>query len=82
MRVYLKHNGKGEAERYKARLIIKGCVQKRGLDYEETYTPVARLRTLRRLLLLITVQNMHAHQLDVPNAFLLDVLKEEIFMRH
>jgi len=65
----LKYNGDGQVDRYKARLVIKGCAQKPGIDYHETYAPVARLSTVRVLLSLINKLNLHAHQLDVKNAF-------------
>ena len=39
----MKYNGEGSVERYKARLVIKGFAQKKGIDYQETYAPVARL---------------------------------------
>lgn len=69
-------NGK----RYKARLVIKGCSQRRGLDYEETYAPVARLTTVRTLLAIILEENLLVCQMDVKNAFLHGILKEEIYI--
>ena len=42
----LKKNAKGEAERYKARLVVKGHSQRQGIDYDEVFAPVARLETI------------------------------------
>lgn len=42
----IKRDQNGNIEKYKARLVIKGCSQRKGLDYDETYAPVARLTTL------------------------------------
>ena len=49
----IKSNEDGNINKYKDRLVIKGCSQRKGLDYEETYTPVARLTTVRTLLSLV-----------------------------
>lgn len=76
----VKEDGDGNVNRYKARLVIKGCSQKRGIDYHETYAPVARLSTVRVLLSLINKFKMFVSQLDVKNAFLNGVLREEIYM--
>lgn len=76
----VKEDGDGNVVRYKARLVVKGCSQEKGINYEETYAPVARLATVRALLCLIHQQNLHVSQLDVKNAFLHGVLKEEIYM--
>lgn len=46
----VKTNAEGNAERYKARLVIKGCNQRPGVDYEGTFRPVARFDTVRILL--------------------------------
>lgn len=56
----IKSDSKGEIERYKARLVIRGNEQKQGFDYEETYAPVARLTTFRTLLAIINERNLHA----------------------
>ena len=68
-------------ERYKARLVAKGCSQRKGFDYDETYAPVARLTMLRLLISIINKKVLHAHQMDVKNAFLQGNLKEEIYMK-
>jgi hypothetical protein len=77
----LKKDANGEPQRYKARLVIKGCSQKRGIDYDEVYAPVARLTTIRTLLSVIHENNLHAMQMDVKNAFLHGKLKETIYMK-
>lgn len=76
----VKHDGDGSADRYKARLVIKGCAQKYGIDYNETYAPVAKLATVRVFLCLANRLNLYIQQLDVKCAFLNGDLKEEIYM--
>lgn len=76
----IKQDENDQPSRFKARLVIKGCSQKKNIDYHETYAPVARLSTLRILLSLINYKNLIARQLDVKNAFLNGILKEEIYM--
>lgn len=65
---------------YKARLVARGFKQRNGLDYEETYSPVAKLTTLRILLATINHKQLYARQMDVKSAFLHGFLKEEIYM--
>lgn len=77
----LKRDQRGNIDRYKARLVIKGCAQRKGYDYEETYAPVARLVTFRSLISVINQENLYACQMDVKNAFLHGQLKEEIYMK-
>ncbi|KAF2895226.1 hypothetical protein ILUMI_10949 [Ignelater luminosus] len=57
----IKENKNGNVERYKARLVIKGCAQRKGWDYEETYAPVARLTTLRTLISVIKEKDLYAY---------------------
>lgn len=65
----------------KARLVIKGDSQLRGFDYKETYSPVARLETVRVLFSIIVSKGLITEQLDVNNAFLNGDLMEEIYMQ-
>ena len=65
----LKEDEYGNPIRYKARLVAKGYLQKPGVDYDETYSPVAKLTTLRIVLAAGVHKNMYFHQLDVKTIF-------------
>lgn len=77
----VKRDASGSVERYKARLVIKGYSQVKGIDYDETYSPVARYCSIRFLLAMAAKYKMIIHQMDAVTAFLQGDLTEEIYMR-
>ncbi|KAL4342366.1 hypothetical protein GQ457_08G025750 [Hibiscus cannabinus] len=75
-----KLNPDGSVHKYKARLVVKGYAQMFGVDFSETFSPVARMDTVRLLLALSAQKGWLVHQMDVKSAFLNGYLKEEIFI--
>jgi hypothetical protein len=77
----LKKNPDGSIDKYKGRLVVKGFSQRHGIDYSETFSPVAKMGTIRSILSIAASEKMHLIQFDVSTAFLYGELEETVFMR-
>ena len=66
--------------RNKARLVAQGYNQQEGIDYEETFAPVARLEAIRMLLAFACYKNFILYQMDVKSAFLNGFINEEVYV--
>ncbi|CAJ2661986.1 unnamed protein product [Trifolium pratense] len=76
----VKVNPKGEITRHKARLVVKGFLQKEGIDFNEVFAPVARMETIRLVTALAHYNRWSMHQMDVKCAFLNGPLEEEVYV--
>ncbi|KAL1215284.1 Retrovirus-related Pol polyprotein from transposon TNT 1-94 [Cardamine amara subsp. amara] len=78
--IKLKCNSDGSINKHKARIVAKGYVQQRGVDFDEVFAPVARLETIRLLINLAASNGWEIHHLDVKTAFLHGELKETVYV--
>jgi hypothetical protein len=74
-------SGDGKVRKLKARLVIKGFCQRAGVDYDETFAPVAHQESFRILLALSVQLKLQLRQLDVVGAFLNGEMEEDVFMK-
>ncbi|GKC49914.1 putative RNA-directed DNA polymerase, partial [Tanacetum coccineum] len=65
---------------YKARLVAKGYTQTYGIDYEETFSPVAKIKSIRIMLAIVAFHDYEIWQMDVKTAFLNEKLTDDVFM--
>jgi transposase InsO family protein len=76
----IKHAADGSIEKYKARFVARGFSQKEGIDYEETFAPVARYTSIRTIIALAAKMKWKLHQMDVKTAFLNGVIEEVVYI--
>eukprot|EP00253_Pinus_taeda_P013649 PITA_13649 len=77
----IKYAADGSVEKYKARFVAKGYAQKEGIDYEETFAPVAQYTSIRSVISLIAEMGWEIHQMDVKTTFLNGVIEEEVYIK-
>ncbi|GKA81397.1 retrovirus-related pol polyprotein from transposon TNT 1-94 [Tanacetum coccineum] len=76
----VKLDGYGDVLKYKARLVAKGYQQEEGIDFKESFVPVARIEAIRIFIANAANKNMTIYQMDVKTAFLNGELKEEVYV--
>ncbi|GKD89592.1 retrovirus-related pol polyprotein from transposon TNT 1-94 [Tanacetum coccineum] len=75
-----KSDENGIVSRNKARLVAQGYNQQEGIDYDETYAPVARLESIRILLAIACANDFKLYQIDVKSDFLNGFINEEVYV--
>lgn len=75
-----KLNADGSIERYRARLVLKGFLQRFGVDYNAVFAPVVRASTVRLFFSLVASLDLDCHAIDIKNAFVQSDLPEEVYM--
>jgi hypothetical protein len=79
--VYKLKEEDGSKKQYKARLIVKGFVKKKGIDFDEIFYAFVKMTSIRTILSLVAVEDLHLEQLDLKTSFLHRDLEEDIYMQ-
>jgi hypothetical protein len=79
--VYMLKEEDGGKKQYEDILVVKGFAQKKGIYFDEIFSPVVKMTSIRTILSLVATQDFHLEQLDVKTNFLHGDLEEEIFMQ-
>ena len=80
--VYRLKEEDGGKKWYKVRLVVKGFAQKKGIDFDEMFSPVVKMTSIRNILSLMVVEDSHIEHLDVKTTFIQIDLEEESYMEH
>ena len=78
----IKHVADGNIQKFKARFVTWGFSQQEGVDYEETFAPVAKYTSIRVVLSIASEMRWRIHQMDVKTTFLNRVIDEEVYIEH
>jgi hypothetical protein len=76
----IKHAANGSVEKYKARFVARGFSQVEGIDYEETFAPVARCTSIHTIIALAASMGWRLHQINVMKTFLNGEIEEEVYI--
>lgn len=75
-----KYNSDGSVERHKERLVVKGFIERYGIDYENSFALVSRQETIRMMISLAAQNKWSIHHVDVKIPFLNGYLEEEVYV--
>jgi len=76
----LKYNADGSIEQYKARLVAKGYSQWPGFEYLKIFTPTIRMPTVRTILVLAAIEDLHLRSIDISHAYLNGKMDLDVYM--
>jgi hypothetical protein len=76
----IKRDSERKPIHYKARLVVQGFTQRKGLDFQETFTPVAQMTSQRMVIAIAAAEGLELFQIDVANTYLNGVLDAQIYM--